>query len=75
MKTWRVAVLLATDTTLRLSARNQLWGEVCTIHEGAVNDEVSLLLPSGRNVTAVITHGSRACAIFDSSSVILATYD
>lgn len=79
------SVLLATDTTLRLSARNQLWGQVSAIHDGKVNDEVTLLLPSGKNVTAVITHGSRtqlglaigsrACAIFDSSSVILATYD
>lgn len=79
------SVLLSTDTEIRLTARNQLWGEVSAIHEGSVNDEVTLLLPSGKNVTAVVTHGScenlglavgtRACAIFKSSSVILATYD
>lgn len=79
------SVLLSTDSEIRLTARNQLWGEVSAIHEGSVNDEVSLLLPSGKNVTAVVTHGScehlglavgtRACAIFKSSSVILAAYD
>lgn len=79
------SVLLGTDPALRLSARNQLWGEVAAIHEGTVNDEVSLRLPSGKQLTAVVTHGSTAalglavgtpaCAIFKSSSVILATYD
>ncbi|THF56890.1 TOBE domain-containing protein [Pseudothauera rhizosphaerae] len=79
------SVLLSTDAEVRLTARNQLWGEVFAIHEGSVNDEVTLLLPSGKNVTAVVTHGScenlglavgtRACAIFKSSSVILASYD
>lgn len=79
------SVLLATDASVRLSARNQLQGEVSAIHEGSVNDEVTLTLPSGKKVTAVVTHGScerlsltvgmPACAIFKSSSVILATYD
>ncbi len=79
------SVLLSTDTEIRLTARNQLWGEISAIHAGSVNDEVTLLLPSGKNLTAVVTHGScenmalavgtRACAIFKSSSVILATYD
>ncbi len=79
------SVLLTTDPAVRLSARNQLWGEVAAIHAGTVNDEVTLALPSGKNVTAVVTHGScesmalavgtRAGAIFKSSSVILATCD
>ena len=79
------SVLISTERALRLSARNQLWGEVAAILPGSVNDEVTLALPSGKRVTAVVTHGScealalaagtPACAIFKSSSVILATYE
>jgi molybdate transport system regulatory protein len=79
------SVLLVTERDLHVSARNRLWGEVAAIHPGPVNDEVTLALPSGRSVTAVITHGSSealglaagtpACAIFKASSVILATRD
>ena len=79
------SVMIATVRALRLTARNQLWGEVAAIHEGSVNDEVTLALAEGRTVTAVVTHGARktlglavgtpACAIFKSSSVILAAYD
>jgi molybdate transport system regulatory protein len=78
------SVLLSTERDIRLSARNQFWGEVSAIHEGSVNDEVTLALPAGKHITAVVTHGSRAalglvegvpaCAIFKSSSVILAAY-
>ncbi len=78
------SVLVGTDRGLHLTARNQLWGEVSAIHRGSVNDEVSITLPGGRLVTAVVTHGSveslelapgvAACAIFKSSSVILASY-
>lgn len=76
------SVLLATERGLRLSARNQLWGEVSAVHEGSVNDEVCLALPGGRSIAAVVTHGSAealglrpglpACALFKSSSVLLA---
>lgn len=79
------SVLLTTDPQARLTAGNQLWGEISAIHEGPVNDEISLRLPSGKTVTAVVTHesrvaldlaeGVRACAVFPSSSVILASYD
>ena len=75
------SVLLAIDPALRLSARNQLWGEVAVVHEGPVNNEVTLVLPSGRSLTAVVTHdscralgiapGVAAAAIFKASSVIL----
>lgn len=78
------SVLISTDRQLKLTARNQLWGRVAAIHEGSVNDEVSIALPNGRSVTAVVTRGSceglalapgvEACAVFKSSSVILATY-
>jgi len=76
------SVMLTTDRSLRLTARNQLWGEVSAIHEGPVNNEVTLQLPSGRSVTSVVTAASceslglavgvEACALFKASSVILA---
>lgn len=78
------SVMLSTDTALKLTARNQLWGEVSAVHEGSVNDEVVITLPGGRSVTSVVTHGAcealglavgqPACAVFKSSSVILASY-
>ena len=79
------SVMLSTERNLKLTARNQLWGKVAMIHRGPVNSEVSIELPSGRTVTAVVTGnscdalelevGSEACAFFKSSSVILATYE
>lgn len=75
------SVLLMTDTTLRTSARNHLWGRVDRVVEGGVNSEVTLELGGGKSVTAVVTResvhqmglkeGDRACALFKSSSVIL----
>jgi molybdate transport system regulatory protein len=79
------SVMLSTDRSMKLTARNQLWGEVSAMHEGPVNNEVTLALASGRTVTAVVTQdsckalgiepGVAACAFFKSSSVILASYD
>jgi len=79
------AVILSTDEGLRLSARNQLWGEVTRIHEGPVAVDVVLSLPAGRTVSAIITRdalselglreGDRACAIFKASSVMLSAFD
>jgi molybdate transport system regulatory protein len=43
---------------MRTSARNQLYGTVSAITRGAVNDEVSLALPGGQTVVAVLTHES-----------------
>ncbi len=78
-------VVLLTAREIRVSARNQLWGEVAVIHEGAVNSEATLVLPGGRSVTATVTRdsvqrlalrvGLPACAVFDASSVILAVFD
>ena len=78
------SVLLLSDESLRTSARNQLWGEVTHLQEGPVNSEVTLMLPGGKSVCAVVTHdsvgnlgltlGSRACAVFKASAVILCTY-
>ena len=79
------SVMLMTDTAARTSARNHLLGEVTRVHDGAVNSEVTLALPGGRNVTAIVTcesvaalgirEGTPACAIFNASAVILATFD
>jgi molybdate transport system regulatory protein len=78
------SVLLLTDPNLKTSARNHLWGEVTRLQEGPVNSEVNLMLPGGKTVCSVVTHesvetlgltlGSRACAVFKASSVILSTY-
>lgn len=79
------SVLIITDRDTRTTARNHLWGEVTAIHEGPVSSEVTITLPSGRNITAVVTHdsignldlqvGSMACAVFQATSVILAVFD
>lgn len=76
------AVLLAAGSDARTTARNQLWGEVCRIHEGEVSAEVVIALPSGQYVTAVVTleslvnlaltPGKPACALFPESAIILA---
>ncbi len=79
------SVMLATDRALRMTARNQLWGQVAAVHPGPVNNEVTLTLPSERSITSVVTAescaalgiepGVEACALFKSSSVILAVHD
>ena len=79
------AVSLMTDPNIRSTARNQLWGEVSRIDDGSVNSEVTITLPGGRTVTAVVSRdsvaslglvvGRAACAVFKDSSVILATFD
>ncbi|WP_433964747.1 TOBE domain-containing protein [Tunturiibacter gelidiferens] len=66
----------------KISTRNILRGVVESIHEGSVNDEVSIRLPGGETLTAVITDGSlrhlefhlgeKVCAAFKASSVIVA---
>ena len=79
------SLLLTTDASLRVSARNQLWGTVQRVVSGPVNAEVTLDLGHGRSATAVVTQdsvdmlglvpGVRACALFKVSSVILAVAD
>jgi molybdate transport system regulatory protein len=75
------SVLLMTEKEARTTARNHLWGVVSHIHEGSVNTEVTLTLPGGKTVCAMVLHesvaqlglalGSPACAIFKASAVIL----
>lgn len=43
---------------MKTSARNQLYGTVSSVKRGAVNDEVTLALPGGQAVVAVLTHES-----------------
>ena len=79
------AVLLMTDTDIRITASNQFWGDVSRIHDGPVSSEVTITLPGGRNLTSVVTRdsvarlglaiGKPACALFKASDVILATFD
>jgi len=76
-------VILGTDLDpKKISARNVLRGKVARIHQGAVNDEVTLTLSGGNEITAIITRGSsqtlgfkeggEACAAFKANNVILA---
>ncbi len=78
------SVLLLNDKRVRVTARNQLWGEITRIHESPVNAEVTLTMNNGKSVCAVVTHdsverlelavGKQACAVFKASSVILCKY-
>ncbi|EDZ99052.1 transcriptional regulator, ModE family [Burkholderia sp. H160] len=43
---------------VKTSARNQFYGTVSAIARGTVNDEVSLALPGGHTIVAVLTHES-----------------
>ncbi|MDR1063319.1 MAG: TOBE domain-containing protein [Azoarcus sp.] len=79
------SVLLLTEKAMRTTARNHLWGEVSHIHLGTINAEVTLALPGGKTVCAVISNesvnhlalapGDPACAVFKASSVILCAPD
>ncbi|WP_409421837.1 TOBE domain-containing protein [Pseudaeromonas sp. ZJS20] len=79
------SVLLVTEPGLRLSPRNQLWGEITRIHNGPVNSEVVLALPGGKHLCAVITResvdqlglteGMAACGAFKASAVLLCSQD
>lgn len=69
----------------RLSARNQLPGRLVRIVEGAVNTEVSIQLPGGQILAAMLSRDSaislqlreeaQVYAIFKASSVILGVLD
>ena len=75
-------IIVATDDSLKTSARNRLCGTVVRCQEGAINGEVVIELPGGKLVVATITNesihelglkeGKRACALIKASHVILA---
>ena len=43
---------------MKISARNVLKGTVKSVTEGAVNDEVVIVLPGGQEIVSVITKNS-----------------
>jgi len=67
---------------MKLSARNMLKGKVVKVLRGAVNAEVTLELPGGIQVVAIITNssvdnlglqeGKQAYAVIKASSVMIA---
>ncbi len=67
---------------MKLSARNQLKGTICSVEVGSVNDIVKIKLSSGDVISATITKqsaqelglevGKEAYAIIKASSVIVA---
>lgn len=71
--------------SVKTSARNQLYGTVSAITRGTVNDEISLALPGGHAIVAVLTHestetlgltkGSAAFALIKASRVLLLVGD
>jgi molybdate transport system regulatory protein len=75
-------ILAPGDEALRTSARNRLKGVVARREDGAVNSEITLVLESGKTLTATITResawdldlhvGAPAAALVKSSHVILA---
>ncbi|NIF78494.1 LysR family transcriptional regulator [Paraburkholderia sp. Cy-641] len=66
---------------VKTSARNQFYGTVSAITRGSVNDEVTLALPGGQAIVAVLTHestealglveGAAAFALIKASWVVL----
>lgn len=75
-------VTLLTDAgNYKFSARNQLAGQVASVTKGAVNSEVSLRLPGGSVISAMVTNesvfelqlaaGKQATALIKASHVIL----
>jgi len=66
---------------VKTSARNQLYGTVSQITRGSINDEISLTLPGGHTIVAVLTHestealglavGAAAFALIKASWVVL----
>ncbi|MGV7209957.1 TOBE domain-containing protein [Oxalobacteraceae bacterium A2-2] len=78
------SVMVVTDAgTAKFSARNQLAGTVSRYQVGAVNAEVSIALPGGGTIAAIITResgddlalqvGDSATAVFKAPAVIIAT--
>ncbi|WP_374594334.1 TOBE domain-containing protein [Aquabacterium sp.] len=78
-------IVVADEAGSRFSARNRLSGQVARLQGGAVNTDVTIELPGGANVSAIITNescahlqlavGSAATAIFKASSVIVGVTD
>ena len=74
-------VLITTDITLNISARNKFQGVIDSINKGEINSEVILDIGNGDNIASVITtssienlgvrKGSHASAIIKASDLII----
>lgn len=74
-------ILMSGTPEYRFSARNQLSGTVSGIHAGAINSQVTLTLPGGSKVDAVVTNeavsamglrpGVAAVALFKAGQVVV----
>ena len=74
-------IVVTEDQDAKFSARNRLNGKVSRLQPGAVNAEVTIELPGGGAIAAIVTHescktlglviGKPASAIFKASSVIV----
>jgi len=74
-------MVLAGDSGVKFSARNQLAGVVDSVQKGAVNSDIAIKLTGGSLVHAVITNeavmelglkpGVPACALIKASQVVL----
>ncbi len=68
---------------MKTSARNQFFGKVTLLRQGAVNDEIELAIAGGQKLVAIVTRestesmglqvGAEAFALVKSSSVIVMT--
>lgn len=75
------SVMIAKDLSAKLSARNVLGGTITSVHDGAVDSEVTLKLSGGSSLVAIITKesvhslelksGESAAAIVKASSVLV----
>ena len=75
------SVMVANDSSIKLSARNVLDGTIVSVQDGAVDSEITLKLSGGSNLVAVITKesarslvlkaGEPAAAVVKASSVIV----
>ncbi len=74
---------LLKSMSMRISARNQLAGEIVEIKKGAVNAQIRLSLQGGQPLTATITNdslielgltiGSKVYALFKANALLLST--
>ncbi len=81
VKATSIVLVSSAADAARLSARNRLSGTVEVVRRGAVNAEVTLALPGGAVIAAIVTDasvdalglvpGAAATAVFKASSVLL----
>ena len=75
------SIMVANNSQIKLSARNILGGTIASVHDGAVDSEVTVKLSGGASLVAIITKesvnrlglkaGEVAAAIIKASSVMV----